>query len=76
MEEEWNTLTNDFISYLTYNEIFVVGLIPTLSKQKVALEELRYGIRNADCSMDGSILNNCNILFLRWRVNRMPLKYS
>ena len=33
LEEEWNTLTNDFISYLTYNEIFVVGLIPTLSKQ-------------------------------------------
>lgn len=55
LEEEWNTLTNDFISYLTYNEIFVVGLIPTLSKQKVALEELRYGIRNADCSMDDYI---------------------
>ena len=55
LEEEWNTLTNDFISYLTYNELFVVGLMPALSKQKVALEELRYGIRDADCSMEDYI---------------------
>lgn len=56
LEGNWNSVTNDFVSYLTYNKLFVVGLDFTLSKQKIALEELRYGVRDMDCGLDDYIV--------------------
>lgn len=56
LEGNWSSVTSDFISYLTYNKLFVVGLNPILAKQKTTLAELRYGVRDTDCGLNDYVI--------------------
>lgn len=70
LEENWSSLSSDLINYLSYNKLFAIGLNFTLSKQKVAIEEIRYGVRDLNCSMGDYISQ------LRQRVSELETKQN